>query len=101
MQAAQSVGHLAVDAHRVDEPRDADEAGVRRDEEDRRGEQADVELGRVLQRPEVDRLDDAEDRVAGVAALVLRAGRAASAYSPVVALNVTGSADSATAGSVK
>ena len=72
MQPPQPVGHLAVDAHRVHEPRDADQAGVRRDEEDRRGEQADVELARALQRAEVDRLDDAEDRIAGVAALVLR-----------------------------
>jgi hypothetical protein len=29
----------------------ADDARVRRDEEDRRGEQADVDLGRLLERP--------------------------------------------------
>ena len=71
VQAAQRVGHLAVDAHRVDEPRDADQRRVRGDEQDRRGEQADVQLARRLQRPEIDLLDDTEDRVAGVASLVL------------------------------
>ena len=45
--------------------------GVRRDEQDRRGEQADVDLARVLEEAEVDLLDDAEDRVAGEAALLL------------------------------
>ena len=44
MQAAQRVGHLAVDAHRVDEPRDADDARVGGQEQDRGGEQADVDL---------------------------------------------------------
>ena len=71
VQLPQGVGQLAVDAHRVDQPRDADDAGVGGDEEDRRGQQADVELARGLQRPEVDLLDDAEDRVAGEAALLL------------------------------
>ena len=46
VQLAQAVGHLAVDAHRVDEPRDADDPRVRGDEEDRRREQADVDLAR-------------------------------------------------------
>ena len=71
MQLAQPVGHLAVDAHRVDEPRDADDAGVRRDHEDRRREQADVQLAGALERSQVHVLDDPEHRVAGVAALLL------------------------------
>ena len=45
--------------------------GVGGQEEDRRGQQADVDLADVLERPEVDLLDHAEDRVAGVAALLL------------------------------
>ena len=43
--------------------------GVRRDEQDRRGQQADVELADALERPEVEVLDDPEHRVAGEAAL--------------------------------
>ena len=43
--------------------------GVRGQEEDRRGEDADVDLGRLLQDAEVELLDDAEHRVARVAAL--------------------------------
>ena len=78
VQPPQRVGHLAVDAHRVDEPRDADDAGVGGQEQDRRGEQADVDLGHALEDPEVHLLDHAEHRVAGEAALLLGAGRAAS-----------------------
>ena len=52
--------------------------GVGGDEQDRRRQQADVDLGRLLQEAEVDVLDHAEHRVAGVAALAPRAGRAAS-----------------------
>ena len=58
-------------AHRVDEPGHADDAGVGGDEEDRGRQQADVDLPGVLQRAQVHVLDDAEDRVAGEAALVL------------------------------
>ena len=56
------VGHLAVEPHRVDEPRDADDPGVGGDEQDRRREQPDVDLGGVLQRPEVQALDDRRAR---------------------------------------
>ena len=71
MQPAETVGHLAVQAHRVDEPRGADDARVRGDEQDRRGEDADVDLPGRLQRAEVQVLDDPEHRVPGVAALRL------------------------------
>ena len=71
MQLAQLVGDLAVQPHRVDEPRDADDPGVGGDEQDRRREQADVDLARVLKRAEVQVLDDPEHRIAGEAALVL------------------------------
>ena len=71
MQAAQPVRDLAVQAHRVHEPRHADDARIRRDEQDRRREQAHIDLAHRLQRPEVQVLDDAEDRVAGVAAMRL------------------------------
>ena len=97
VQLAQRVGHLAVQAHRVDQPRDADDPGVGGDEQDRRREQADVDLARVLERPEVQVLDDPEHRVAGVAALVLAHAEQRLAVAADVA--VTGSADSATAGS--
>ena len=50
VQLAQPVGQLAVQAHRVDEPRDADDPGVGGDEQDRRGQQADVDLPGVLER---------------------------------------------------
>jgi hypothetical protein len=60
VQLAQAVGRLAVDAHRVDEARLADDPGVRRDQQDRRGEQSDVELAGLLQEAQVELLDDAE-----------------------------------------
>ncbi len=71
VQPAQPVGQLAVQPHRVHQARHADDPGVGRDEQDRRGQQADVDLARVLQRPQVQRLDHAEDRVPGEAALLL------------------------------
>ena len=74
--------------------------GVRREEEDRRGEQADVDLAGRLQRAEVDLLDHAEDRVAGVAALLLGQPEQRLVLAVGVAAS-TGSAESATAGSVK
>ena len=48
MEPAQAVGHLAVNPHRVGQPRHAEDPGVRGDEQDRRREQPDVDLGRVL-----------------------------------------------------
>ena len=97
VQAAEAIGQLAVQAHRVDQPRDADDAGVGGDEQDRRGEDADVDLPRRLQRAEVQVLDDPQHRVAGVAAF----GLARAEQRRVVAVGrlVTGSADSATIGS--
>ena len=71
MQAAEAVGHLAVQPHRVDQPRGADDAGVGRDEQDRRGEHADVDLAGRLQRAEMQVLDDPEHRIAGEAAVGL------------------------------
>ena len=71
VQPAQALGHLAVQPHRVDEPRDADDPGVGGDEEDRGRQQADVDLTGVLQRAEVQVLDDPEDRIAGEPALAL------------------------------
>ena len=71
VQLAQPVGHLAVDAHRVDQPRHADDPGVGGDEQDRRRQQADVDLGRALQRAQVQVLDHPQHRVAGEAALAL------------------------------
>ena len=71
MQPAQRIGHLAVQPHRVDEPGDTDDPGVRGDEQDRRREQPDIDLAGVLERPEVQVLDDPEHRVAGEASLVL------------------------------
>ena len=71
VQLAQAVGHLAVQAHRVDQARDADDPRVGGDEEDRRRQQADVDLRGLLQEAQVQVLDDAEHRVAGEAALVL------------------------------
>ena len=73
-------------------------AGVGGDEQDRRGQHADVQLAGGLQRPEVDLLDDAEDRVAREAAFVLGSPSIVR-YSPSTCS--TGSAESATAGSVK
>ena len=71
VQPAEAVGDLAVQPHRVDEPRGADDARVGGDEQDRRGEDADVDLAGRLQRAEVQVLDDPEHRVAGVAAFGL------------------------------
>jgi hypothetical protein len=51
-------------AHRVDEPRDADDARVGRDDEDRRGEDADVDLCRALQGAQVELLDHTKDGIA-------------------------------------
>ena len=71
MEPPQPVGQLAMEAHRVDEPGDADDPGVGGDEQDRRGQQADVDLARVLERAKVQLLDDPQHRVTGVAALGL------------------------------
>ncbi len=71
VQPPHRVGHLPVQAHRVDEPRHAEDARVGRRDEDRDREDADVELGRHLKRAELHRLDDPEHRVRGVAALFL------------------------------
>ena len=98
MQLAQAVRQLPGDAHRVDQARDADDRGVGGDEQDRGRQDADVELTGRLQRPEVDLLDDAEDRVAREAALVL--GQAELGLILAVTCS-TGSAESAIAGSVK
>ena len=46
VQAAEDLRQLPVAGHRVRDPRRTDDAGVRRDEEDRRGEHADVDLER-------------------------------------------------------
>ena len=65
-----ALGQLAVLPHRVGEAGDADQAGVGGDQEDHRGEDADVvaeDFGRAVGEAEV--LDDAEDRVVGEASL--------------------------------
>ena len=73
VQRPEDLRDLAVGRHRVRDPGGADHAGVRRDEEDRRGEDADVDLERVEQRAfDAEVLDDAEDRIVGVAALLRR-----------------------------
>ena len=71
VQLAQLVRHLAVQAHRIDQPRDTDDPSVGRDEQDRRGQQADIDLPCVLQRPQVEVLDDPQHRVARVTTLAL------------------------------
>jgi hypothetical protein len=58
--------------HRVHEPRHADQGRVRGDEQDRGRQQADIRLAGLLQWTEIDLLDHAEDRVARVAAFLLR-----------------------------
>ena len=64
MQAPEEPRQLAVAGHRVRDPRGADHARVRRDEEDRRGEEADVDLEHGEERPaDAEVLDDAEHRV--------------------------------------
>ena len=71
VQAAQRLGQLAVARHRVRDPRRADHPRVRRDEEDGRGQQPDVDLGEVVHEPlEPEVLDDAEDGVVRVPALL-------------------------------
>ncbi len=70
MQLPQPVGHLPVDAHRVDEPGHADDAGVGGNEEDRRGEDADVELCGRLEPAEIELFYDPEHRIACEATLV-------------------------------
>ena len=72
VQAPQALGELAVLAHRVREPRDADQTRVGRYEEDRRGQDPDVDLGGAREpRREVEAADHAEDGVVGEAALLL------------------------------
>ena len=44
VQAAQAVGHLAVDTHRVHQPRDAEMPAFVASDEDRRGQQTDIDL---------------------------------------------------------
>ena len=64
VQPAEDLGQLPVARHRVGDPRCADHAGVRGDEEDRRGEDADVDLRRRQKRAvEVEVLDETEHRV--------------------------------------
>ncbi len=72
VQAPEHERQLPVARHRVRDPRGADHARVRRDEEDRRGEHADVHLEPVQQRPLLDPevLHDAEDRIVREAALL-------------------------------
>ena len=63
---AQDLGQLAVLAHREREPREADQRGVGGDQQDHRGEHADVDAEDVREparEPEV--LDDPEHRVVG------------------------------------
>ena len=71
MQPAEHLGELPVARHRVGDPRRADHARVRRDEEDRRREDADVDLRRreqvavqaeVLDQPEHGVVLEAERR---------------------------------------
>ncbi len=99
VQPPQPVGQLAVDAHRVDEPRHADDARVGGEEQDRRGEQADVQLGRAAgTAPRSICLTT--PRIGSPAKPPSSSVRPSSVwYSP--STRVTGSADSATAGSVK
>ncbi len=64
MEAPEDLRQLPVTRHRVRDPRGADHAGVRRDEEDRGGEDADVDLRRRERRPvQPQVLDDPEHRV--------------------------------------
>ena len=70
VQPPEHLRQLPVARHRVGDPRRADHAGVRGDEEDRRREDADVDLRRVEHEPvQVEVLDEAEHRVVLVAAL--------------------------------
>ena len=66
MDLAQALGQLPVLAHRVGQPRDADQRRVGGDQQDHRRQHADVvaeDFGRHVREAEV--LDDAEDRVVG------------------------------------
>ena len=99
VQAPEPVGQLAVGGHRVRDPRGADDARVRGDDEDRRGEDPDVDLERAEERavdPEV--VDETEHRVVGEAALLRRQ---AEHRLVLAARERTGIAESAIAGSVK
>ena len=73
VQPAEDLGQLPVAGHRVRDPRGADHAGVRRHEQDRRREHADVDLEPVLERAvQVEVLDEPEHRVVRVAAVLGR-----------------------------
>ena len=73
VQPPEDLRDLAVGRHRVGDPGGADHACVRGDEEDRRGEDADIDLERVEQGAfDAEVLDDAEDRIVRVAALLRR-----------------------------
>jgi hypothetical protein len=73
VDAAEHAGQLPVRRHRVRDPRGADDAGVRRDEQDRRREHADVHLQHVEREArEAEPLDDPEHGVVLVAALLGR-----------------------------
>ena len=64
VQPAERLRQLAVARHRVRDPRRADHAGVRGDEEDRRGEDADVDLrDRQHGAVQAEVLDEPEHRV--------------------------------------
>ncbi len=92
-------GQLPVARHRVGDPRGADHARVRGDEQDRRGQDADVELRRVEHGAvEAEVLDDAEHRIVREpAAAAPRRGASGTSRSPAC----TGIAESATSGSVR
>ena len=63
MQPPEDLGQLPVGRHRVRDPRRADHAGVRGDEQDRRGEDPDVDLRRVQHRAvQAEVVDEAEHR---------------------------------------
>jgi hypothetical protein len=72
VQLTQAVGQLPVHAHRVRQARDAEDAGVRRGDQDRDREHSHVGLDGAREGPEVDGLDRADDRVLGVASLFAR-----------------------------
>ena len=71
VQPSHGVGHLAVQPHRVHEPRDAEHAGVGGRHEDRDRQDADVELRAGLERAQLHRLHDPEHRVGGEATVLL------------------------------
>ena len=73
MEAPEHLGDLAVARHRVRDARGPDHARVRGDEQDRGGEDADVDLEHAehaTREPEV--LHEPEDRIVGVPALLRR-----------------------------